>query len=123
MHALLPFSCNLNTSFVVLSHMYQNEFPSRQCCEGCLRLLEVSLDIQLVHNALQLDLEGVAGSTLFLLPAVTVHEYDRSSVVVLFATNSAVYRLILPHPNVIVKVLYVYMHTCTVGQFLIVSIY
>ena len=70
--------------------------------------MEVSLDIQLVHNALQLDLEGVAGSTPFLLPDVTVHEYDRSSVVVLFATNSAVYRLVLPHPNVIVKVLYIH---------------
>ena len=78
--------------------------PYRQCCEGCLKLLEVSLDIQLVHNALQLDLEGVAGSTPFLLPDVTVHEYDQSSVVVLFATSSAVYRLILPHPNNIVKV-------------------
>ena len=76
----------------------------RQCCEGCLRLLEVSLDIQLVHNALQLDLEGVAGSTPFLLPDVTVHEYNCSSVVVLFATSLAVYRLTLPHPNNIFKV-------------------
>ena len=76
--------------------------PYRQCYEGCLKLLEVSLDIQLVHNALQLDLEGVAGSTPFLLPDITVH--DRSSVVVLFATSSAVYRLTLPHPNNIVKV-------------------
>ena len=82
------------------------DFPSRQYCEGCLRLLEFSLDIQLVHNALQLDLEGVAGSTPFLLPNVTIYEYDRSSVVVLFATSSAVYRLILPHPNNIVKVIH-----------------
>ena len=66
--------------------------------------MEFSLDIQLVHKALQLEIEGVAGSTPFLLPDITVHEYNRSSVVVLFATSSAVYRLILPHPSNIVKV-------------------
>ena len=72
--------------------------------------MEVSLDIQLVHNALQLDLEGVAGFTPFLLPDVTIHEYDRSSVVVLFATSSAVYKLMLAHPNTIVKVHVLYMY-------------
>ena len=83
-------------------NMYDHSF--RQCCEGSLRLLEVSLDIHLVHNALQLDLEGGAGSTPLLLPDITIHEYDSSSVVVLFATSSAVYRLILPHPAAVVKV-------------------
>ena len=73
----------------------------RQSCEGSLRLWEVSLDIHLVHNALQLDFEGGSSS---LLPNVSVHEYDTSSVVVLFATSSAVYRLMLPHPAAVVKV-------------------
>ena len=76
---------------------------SRKYCEGSLRLLEISLDIHLVHNALHLDFEGGPASNT-ILPDVSIHEYDSSSVVVLFATSSAVYRLTLPHPTAIVKV-------------------
>ena len=71
--------------------------------EGSLRLLEVSLDIHLIHNALQLDLEGGPASNS-LLPDVSVYEYGSSSVVVLIATGAAVYRLTLPHPAAVLKV-------------------
>ena len=69
--------------------------------EGSLKLLELSLDINLARNALVLEMEGAAE----LIPNVCVHESrDQSMVVVLFASCSAVYRLVLPHPAHIMKV-------------------
>ena len=73
-----------------------------------LSLLEVSLDTNLSHNALKLVLRGVGP----VLPDVCVQEVGSAHVVVLFATASTVFRLILPHPEAIIKVgcptLYVY---------------
>jgi hypothetical protein len=69
-------------------------------CHGCtLRLLEMSLDCSLAHAALCLEMRD--GSSL--LPTVTVQEISGSSVTVLFATTSSVFRLSLPHPDSISK--------------------
>ena len=65
-----------------------------------LSLLEVSLDTNLSHNALKLLLKGVGP----VLPDVSVQEVGSAHVVVLFATASTVFRLILPHPEAIIKV-------------------
>ena len=65
-----------------------------------LSLLEVSLDTNLSHNALKLVLRGVGP----VLPDVCVQEVGSAHVVVLFATASTVFRLILPHPEAIIKV-------------------
>lgn len=78
---------------------YNNTF--RHCHEGSLKLLEVSLDINLARNALELEVEGSAE----LIPDVCVHESeDESMVIVMFATTSAVYRLVLHHPELVMKV-------------------
>ena len=58
-------------------------------------LLEVSLDCSLVQCALHLEIQD--GSNV--LPDVTVQEVEGSSVAVLFATSSSVFRLLLPHPD------------------------
>ena len=65
-----------------------------------LSLLEISLDTNLSHNALKLVLRGVGP----VLPDVSVQEVGSAHVVVLFATASTVFRLILPHPEAIIKV-------------------
>lgn len=65
-----------------------------------LYLLEVSLDCSLIHSALHLELQD--GSTI--VPDVSIQELEGSSVAVLFATTSAVFRLLLPHPDAISKV-------------------
>ena len=74
--------------------------PYRQCRGSSLYLLELSLDVGLTHAALRLDVKD--GSVL--LPGVNVQEVDGSSAVVLFATTSAAFRLVLPHPEIISKV-------------------
>ncbi len=63
-------------------------------------MLEVSLDVPLVQNALELVLDN----SDHLLPDVCIYEYEKSEVVVLFATTTTAYRLLLPHPEKIVKV-------------------
>lgn len=73
----------------------------RHYFEGHLKLLEVSLDVALVHNALDLILEGDD----HLLPDVTIRECRRTDVMVLFCTTSTAYRLVLPHPEKIVTVI------------------
>lgn len=88
---------------------------SRHYFEGRLKLLEVSLDVALAHNALDLVLDG----TDHLLPDVTVHEEGQSDVIVLFSTTSTAYRLVLPHPEKIVAVskhLLLYRQTCNIMQ-------
>ena len=65
-----------------------------------LSLLEVSLDTNLSHNALKLVLRGVGP----VLPDICVQEVGSTHVVVLFATASTVFRLVLPHPEAIIKV-------------------
>ena len=65
-----------------------------------LSLLEVSLDTNLSHNALNLVLRGVGP----VLPDVCIQEVGSTHVVVLFATASTVFRLVLPHPEAIIKV-------------------
>lgn len=65
-----------------------------------MKLLEISLDVALAHNALELILDGSDA----LLPEVTIHEYEQSEVIILFATGSTAYRLVLPHPEKIMKV-------------------
>ena len=65
-----------------------------------LRLLEVSLDTNLSHNALKLVLRGLGS----VLPQVCIQEVGSAHVVVLFATASTVFRLVLPHPEAIIKV-------------------
>ena len=65
-----------------------------------LRLLELSLDTNLSHNALKLVPRG-AGP---VLPDICVQEVGSAHVVVLFATASTVFRLVLPHPEAIIKV-------------------
>lgn len=57
------------------------------------------MDKELAYNAVELVLESPD-----LLPDVFIHEVGRSDVVVLFATTSTAYRLILPHPTRIHKV-------------------
>ena len=58
------------------------------------------MDTSLVHNALKLLLTDGGP----LLPSVSIHELGASNVVVLFATSSAVFRLVLPHPEAVLKV-------------------
>jgi len=73
---------------------------SRHYEAGTLRLLEVSLDTDLAHNALKLVLKGPGT----LLPDVSILELGNTQVVVLFATASTVFRLMLPHPEAVIKV-------------------
>ena len=65
-----------------------------------LELLEVSLDISLACNALRLDMAD-AGP---LVPEVCVQELGQNHVVVMFATATTVHRLVLPHPEAVLKV-------------------
>ena len=67
-------------------------------------LLEVSLDCSLAHAAVHVEVRD--GSTV--VPHVSVQELEGSSVAVLFATTSAVFRLLLPHPDSVNKV-----YSCT----------
>ena len=72
----------------------------RQCRGSSVYLLEVSLDCSLACAALHLEVRD--GSTV--LPDMCVQELECSSVAVLFATSSSVFRLLLPHPEAISKV-------------------
>ena len=72
----------------------------RQCRGSSVYLLEMSLDCSLAHAALRLEVRD--GSTI--LPDMSVQELECSSVAVLFATSSSVFRLLLPHPDAISKV-------------------
>ncbi len=60
----------------------------------------MSLDVGLAHNALELVLEE--GN--YLISDVFFHEYNQSDLMVLFATASTAYRLVLPHPEKVAKV-------------------
>lgn len=73
---------------------------SRHYEADTLKLLEVSLDTDLAHNALKLVLKGPGT----LLPDVSILELGSTHVVVLFATASTVFRLMLPHPETVIKV-------------------
>ena len=66
-----------------------------------LELLEVSLDTSLAHHAVRLDLTD-AGP---LVPEVCIQELGQSDVAIMFATTTTVHRLLLPHPEAILKVL------------------
>ena len=77
---------------------------------GALYLLELSLDLNLVGNALRLVLEP--SSVAFL--GADIAEVNSSSVVVMFSTTLAAYRLVLPHPEVIAKVLHTICQLLTV---------
>lgn len=72
----------------------------RHYFEGRLKLLEISLDVPLAHNALEL----VLGGADHLLSGATIHEHGQSEVMVLFTTTTTAYRLVLPHPEKISKV-------------------
>lgn len=65
-----------------------------------MKLLELSFDLQLAHNALELVLDE--GN--YLLSDVFFHEYGESDLMVLFATATTAYRLLLPHPHRVAKV-------------------
>ena len=65
-----------------------------------LELLEVSLDTSLAHHAVRLDLTD-AGP---LVPEVCIQELGQSDVAIMFATTTTVHRLLLPHPEAILKV-------------------
>ena len=82
--------------------MYVHLCVYRKCCGHSLYLLEMSLDCSLAHAALQLEMKD--GSCV--LPNVTVQELEGNSVAVLFATSSCVFRLLLPHPDTISKVVH-----------------
>ena len=58
------------------------------------------LDINHSYHALKLVLRGVGP----VLPDISVQEVGSAHVVVLFATASTVFRLVLPHPEAIIKV-------------------
>ncbi len=75
----------------------------RQYDNGALCLLELSMDFNLVGHALRLVLEPSSAGFL----GADMAEVDSSSVVLMFSTTLAAYRLVLPHPEVIAKV----MHT------------
>ena len=59
------------------------------------------MDTNLAHNALRLQLAdgGV------LLPGLYAQELGSAHLVLLFTTTAAVYRLVLPHPEAIAKVI------------------
>ena len=84
----------------------------RQCRGSSLYLLELSLDCSLAHAALRVEVRD--GSTV--VPDVSVRELEGSSVAVLFATTSAVFRLLLPHPDAISKVCW--SHQLTLSLYL-----
>ena len=84
----------------VYTCLYALYYVSRQCRGSSVYLLEVSLDCSLANAALHIEVRD--RSTV--LPDVTVQEIEGSSVVVLFATSSCVFRLLLPHPETINKV-------------------
>lgn len=60
----------------------------------------MSLDVNLVYNALELVLEQ---SDRILLN-VTTHEHGISDVIIMFSTTTTAYRLVMPHPERIAKV-------------------
>ena len=64
-----------------------------------LELLEVSLDTSLAYNALRLDMSD-AGP---LVPEVCIQELGQNHVAVMFATATTVHRLVLPHPEAVLK--------------------
>ena len=72
----------------------------RWCHGPGVYLLEISLNCNLAQFALHLKFQD--GSSV--LPDVIVQEVEDSSVAVLFATSSSVFRLLLPHPATINKV-------------------
>ncbi len=70
------------------------------------------MDFDLVSNALRLVFES--SSVTFL--GASIAEVDSSSVIVTFATTVAAYRMVLPHPEVIIKVVHTHTHTCMIIQ-------
>jgi len=79
-----------------------------------LSLLELSLDTDLVGNALQLKLDS---SVVDFLGA-EVHELGNEQVIVVFSTALVAYRLVLPHPEAIARV-----RTCSSIHMLLVHVY
>lgn len=73
---------------------------SRRYYDLRLELLEVSLDTSLAYNALRLDMSD-AGP---LVPEVCIQELGQNHVAVMFATATTVHRLVLPHPEAVLKV-------------------
>jgi nuclear pore complex protein Nup160 len=66
---------------------------------GTLELIEISMNKDLVGNAVKIHLPQGAG---LILSDVGVAELT-SHLVIMFATSVTVYRLILPHPEVVAK--------------------
>ena len=110
MYMYMYMYCSVVCSLCVLQYihvhvhvytcLYALYYVSRQCRGSSVYLLEVSLDCSLANAALHIEVRD--RSTV--LPDVTVQEIEGSSVVVLFATSSCVFRLLLPHPETINKV-------------------
>ena len=74
--------------------------PFRRYHDYMLEFVELSLDVDLANSALRVHIPGGCGP---VVPKVDVVECA-SAVVVMFATVTSVFRLILPHPNTIARV-------------------
>ncbi|XP_062972887.1 nuclear pore complex protein Nup160 [Elgaria multicarinata webbii] len=76
-----------------LGSVTRNRFIHWATSGGTLELVEESLDINLLNNAVQLKFQNCS-----LLPG-GVHIFEtQNHVVILISTNQTVHRLILPHP-------------------------
>uniref|UniRef100_A0A670JE48 Nucleoporin 160 n=1 Tax=Podarcis muralis TaxID=64176 RepID=A0A670JE48_PODMU len=77
-----------------LGSVTRNRFIHWATSGGTLELVEESLDINLLNNAVQLKFQNCS-----LLPG-GVHIFEtQNNVVILISTNQTVHRLILPHPT------------------------
>ena len=74
--------------------------PFRRYHDYKLEFVELSLDVDLANSALRVHIPKGCGP---VVPRVCMVELA-SSVVIMFATVTSVFRLILPHPDTVVKV-------------------
>ena len=74
----------------------------RRYYDNIVELVELSWDRDLANNALRLCMSPEYGP---LLSNLNIYELA-SHVVILFTTVTTVFRLVLPHPETIVKVFY-----------------
>ena len=77
-------------------------FCFRHHDDHMLYLHEISLDHDLSNNTLQLTISSSLGP--LLTSSLTIHELS-AHLVILFQSSSTVFRLVLPHPDAILKVL------------------
>ena len=75
-------------------------FVYRRYHDHTLEFIELSLDINLACNALRVLISKECGP---LVGGVNIVELA-SHVIILFATATSVHRMVLPHPEAIVKV-------------------